>query len=63
VTQTESGAFCFVPRRTVEWDTKPTPTMFSVSPEEDRGGTASTVGEGEGGEEEGGVELRTRGEK
>jgi tRNA(adenine34) deaminase len=33
------------------------------SPQEDRGGTAGTVGEGEGGEEESGIELRTRDEK
>jgi tRNA(Arg) A34 adenosine deaminase TadA len=34
-----------------------------ISPQEDRGGAAGEVGEGEGGEEESGVELPTRGEK
>jgi hypothetical protein len=34
-----------------------------ISPQENRGGAAGEVGEGEGGSEEGGIELRTREEK
>jgi hypothetical protein len=57
VTQTESGAFCFVPGPTVERAIRNETQAqhVSISPQEDRGGTAGEVGEGEG-EEESGLE-------